>query len=96
MMVLRHNELKNWIFHYHYCRMEGHKVEFNLYVVLIAYGSIFSFFFFFFYKKNQVSFLLSNSYFYKLHFCAVPKETNLRFVCFQIFIIARFQVQWHE
>ena len=31
MMVLRHNELKNWIFHYHYGRMEGHKVEFNLY-----------------------------------------------------------------
>ena len=51
MMVLRHDELKNWIFHYHYGRMEGHKVEFNLYVVLIACGSIFFPFFIFLLKK---------------------------------------------
>ena len=54
-MVLRHNELKNWIFHYHYGRMEGHKVEFNLYVVLIACGSIFFLFFnFFFFVKKKL------------------------------------------
>ena len=49
-MLLRHVALKKWIFHYRYGRMEGHKVEFDKYAVLIACGRIFSFSHFLFKK----------------------------------------------